>query len=66
MPATKDKTMAYIRSVRGMSVKVANACEIDRAAVYQWVRVPVERVHTVAKVTGLTPEKIRPDIFKRR
>jgi DNA-binding transcriptional regulator YdaS (Cro superfamily) len=61
-----DKAIKYIRSVRGLPVKVAKACGIERAAVYQWTKVPVERVHAVAKVIGMTPEQIRPDIFKRR
>lgn len=65
-PDTLDKVMAYIRNTRGMSVRVAEACGIERAAVYQWTQVPIERVHQVAKVIKMTPEKIRPDIFKRR
>ena len=58
--------MVRIRSERGLSVKIAKACGIERAAVYQWKRVPVERVHEVAAVIGQTPEQIRPDIFRRR
>lgn len=61
-----DKVVAYIRSVRGMPTRIAKACGIERSAVYQWTHVPVERVHTVAKVIKMTPEQIRPDIFKRR
>ena len=60
-----DRAVTKIRSTRGLSVKVAKACGIERAAVYQWTKVPVERVHTVAKLIGLTPQQIRPDIFKR-
>lgn len=65
-PTALDKVMVKIRSERGLSVKVAEACGIERSAVYQWTRVPVERVHEVAEVIGQTPEQIRPDIFKRR
>jgi hypothetical protein len=63
---TLDKVMKYIRSVRGLPVRVAKECDIERAAVYQWTRVPIERVHKVAKIIGMKPEQIRPDIFKRR
>jgi hypothetical protein len=65
-PEEPDKVMKYIRSVRGLSIRIADACDIKRAAVYQWTQVPVERIHDVAKVLGWKPEKIRPDIFKRR
>jgi pyruvate kinase len=65
--ATKvDRACTKIRTTRGLSVRVAEACGIERAAVYQWDKVPIERVHDVAKVIGMTPEQIRPDIFKRR
>ena len=59
-----DKAVAKIHSERGLSVKVAEACGIHKAAVYQWQRVPVERVHDVALLIGMTPEQIRPDIFR--
>jgi Putative antitoxin of bacterial toxin-antitoxin system, YdaS/YdaT len=61
-----DKTMTKIRTTRGLSAEVAKACGVHRAAVYQWKRVPPQWVNTVSKVLGITPERIRPDIFKRR
>jgi|RhiMethySRZTD1v2_1073278.scaffolds.fasta_scaffold13987_12 pyruvate kinase len=61
-----DPACAKIRSERGLSVRVAEACKTTRAAIYQWKRVPIERVHEVAKVIGWKPESIRPDIFKRK
>ena len=54
----------HIRGTRGLSVKVAEACGIERSAVYQWTRVPIERVHEVAGVLKMRPADIRPDIFK--
>lgn len=60
---TIDKIMVKIKSQRGLSSRVAEACGIERAAVYQWKRVPALRVHLVAPVIGMTPEEIRPDIF---
>jgi hypothetical protein len=67
-PAVMDEIIIKIRGERGLSVRIAKACGIERAAVYQWKQVPIERVHAVAKVIGMTPEQIRPDIFlsKRR
>jgi transcriptional regulator with XRE-family HTH domain len=61
-----DRVMRQIRKTRGLSVKVAQACGVSRAAVYQWRRVPPAWVQTVAPIVGLTPEEIRPDIFKPR
>jgi hypothetical protein len=59
-----DRACAKIRSTRGLSVRVAEACGIERAAVYQWTKVPIERVHDVAAVIGWRPERIRPDVFR--
>jgi pyruvate kinase len=61
-----DKTMTKIRTTRGLPTEVARACGIHRAAVYQWKRVPPQWVNKVAKLLDITPERIRPDIFKRR
>jgi len=59
-----DQAIKKIRETRGLAIRVAEACGIARNAVYQWDRVPVERVHDVAKVLEMTPEQIRPDIFR--
>ena len=59
-----DKAMNKIHAERGLAVKVAAACGVTRHAVYQWSSVPVNRVHTVAAIIGMTPAQIRPDIFK--
>lgn len=60
-----DKTIERIRSERGLAVRVAEACGIDRAAVYQWEQVPIKRVHEVAGLLGIPVEQIRPDIFRK-
>jgi len=61
-----DKAIEFIRGNRGMAVRIAEACDINRTAVYQWERVPIERVYDVAAVIGWTPEQIRPDFFRDR
>jgi hypothetical protein len=66
LPEQPDKICKAIHAQRGLSVRIADACGIHRSAVYQWRRVPPQWVHTVAEVTGWTPEQIRPDIFKPR
>lgn len=65
----RDKTIEKIRNTRGMSARVAEACGITRMAVYQWTRVPINQVDTVAPIVGRTRAQIRPDIHgpeKRR
>ena len=61
-----DPACAKIRGKRGLPAAVARACGIERAAVYQWSKVPIERVHDIAKLIGMTPEQIRPDIFRAK
>lgn len=64
--AELDPVMRSIRETRGQSVLIAEACGIDKAAVYQWKRVPVQWVNLVSTIIKQPPEKIRPDIFKGR
>jgi lambda repressor-like predicted transcriptional regulator len=61
-----DKIVARIHATRGLSAKIARACGTHRSAVYQWKQVPAPRVQLVAEIMGLSPEEIRPDIFKPR
>ena len=64
MAKQPDKTVARIHATRGLQSEIARACGIERQAVYQWKRVPPQQVFTVAYILGLTPEQIRPDVFK--
>lgn len=57
--------IAKIRNTRGLAVRVAEACGIKRTAVYQWTRVPPERVLIVAPLLDMTPRQIRPDIYPK-
>jgi pyruvate kinase len=61
-----DKVVKDIRDTRGLSTKIARALGIERAAVYQWKRVPPHWVIDVSKIIGVPPEKVRPDIFGKR
>lgn len=38
---------------------------VSRQAIYQWKRVPAERVLRVERVTGVSRYDLRPDIFGR-
>lgn len=65
MSKKQDAAIAFIKAERGMSVKIAKALKIQKAAVYQWRKVPPARVQTVSPIMGREwpPERIRPDIF---
>ena len=53
-PERKQETLAILMGVR-------------QATVSRWVtgRVPAERVLKVSKITGISPEDLRPDVFTR-
>jgi len=61
-----DKAIAKIRGERGLSAQIARELGIHRVAVYQWERVPVNRVLQVAKIIKMRPSQIRPDIYPPR
>jgi DNA-binding transcriptional regulator YdaS (Cro superfamily) len=43
--------------------KLAEEIGVTRGAVYQWSRVPAERVGEVSRITGISVMTLRPDIF---
>ncbi len=45
--------------------RLADELGIKQGAVSQWGKVPVARVRDVARLTGIKPEKLRPDIFSK-
>lgn len=63
-PKDMDPVVVQIRNTRGLSSEIARALGIERAAVYQWKRVPPHWVNDVSKIIKLPPKRIRPDIFK--
>ena len=66
MPKQLDKICTKIRAKRGRSAEIARACGISRQAIHGWKQVPPAQVITVAGVMGLTPEQIRPDVFRAK
>ena len=62
-PDTPDRTVRKIQATYGLATKIAQACKITPQAVNQWREVPAHHVQTIAKILGLKPEEIRPDIF---
>ena len=55
MDAVRDR-MTLARLARGLG--------ISRGAVAQWEKVPAERMGDVSRVTGISFEVLRPDLFE--
>lgn len=51
-----------IRRSGGVPV-LAERLGVRRQAIYQWDKVPAERVQTVSALSGIPPHELRPDIF---
>jgi len=60
-----DSVVRKILDTWGLRAQIADACGIRHQAISQWKRVPPHWVHVVAKVLDMTPEQIRPDIFRK-
>lgn len=62
-----SRVLATVRTddhARSKGVRaLARLLGITPAAISQWERVPLERVHDVARVTGIPVNEIRPDFF---
>ena len=59
--------MKNIRTVlnetRGLAISLSRELGITHGAISQWVRVPVERVLDVERITGIPRHELRPDIY---
>lgn len=55
--------MVAVKSRVKNLAQLARDLGITRGAIAQWDDVPANRVGDVARLTGLKPETIRPDIF---
>jgi len=51
-------------SLGGGSTAVGEMLGISKQSVHNWEYIPAIRVVDMAAITGLAPEKIRPDVFR--
>ena len=58
----RDPTLEELFARRGAITRIATELGISTAAVSQWRRVPDERVADVARILGVAPEVLRPDL----
>jgi DNA-binding transcriptional regulator YdaS (Cro superfamily) len=52
-----------IKSVGGVQA-LASLLGLNRQSIYQWRRVPAERVVQVEKITGVLRNVLRPDLYE--
>jgi len=58
-----DATIRRLRTTRGLAAEIARECNVSRAAVYQWRKVPAHHALRVARLLNLDVGRVRPDIF---
>lgn len=61
-----EKTDSGLRKAilaAGSQTALADALGITQSAIAQWDKVPVQRVHQVESLTGVSRYELRPDIF---
>lgn len=58
-----DKLNEWIEAERGRRTALAKAIGITPAAIWQWQKVPAERIGDISRFTGIPLEELRPDIF---
>lgn len=58
----KSLTLRDVISIAGGCVQLSRALGIDHTAVVKWKRVPARRLAEVARITGIAPQVLRPDL----
>lgn len=55
----------YLDEERGRGVALARDLEVTPGAISQWAdsQVPAERIFKVSELTGISLERLRPDLF---
>lgn len=56
-------TLPQALSDRGLRIRLARDLGITPGAIYQWRRVPAERVIQVERLTGIPRHDLRPDLY---
>jgi pyruvate kinase len=59
----RDQCLDRLMQIRGATKRLADGLGISTAAVSQWERVPRDRVVQAARILGVSPEDLRPDLY---
>ena len=62
--ATRPVVLEYAARKVGGFAQLAAKLGIARQAVYQWTRIPAERVADVERITGVPRAELRPDLYE--
>lgn len=62
MEQQKEPLQAAANAVGGRA-QLASLIGVTKSAVYQWRRVPAERVLAVEAATGVPRQRLRPDLY---
>ena len=62
---TKAPILTEAFKLRGTTKAVSEACGIRSQTISNWTRVPAKHVDTVARITGVKPYRLRPDLYTR-
>jgi DNA-binding transcriptional regulator YdaS (Cro superfamily) len=65
VPGLRIKAVAKAAKAVGGPTKLAKLLKISRPALYQWTRVPAERVLAIENATSgvVTRHELRPDLY---
>jgi len=47
----------------GGAANLARALNVSRQAIYKWQRIPADRVREIERLTGISRETLRPDLY---
>jgi DNA-binding transcriptional regulator YdaS (Cro superfamily) len=61
---SRPVALLYAAQKCGGMAQLAAELGIARQAIYQWKRVPVDRVVEIERITGVSRNELRPDIFE--
>lgn len=59
-----DVGMRIIRRQRGAMSAIARGLGVSTQSIHEWQTVPLARVFDVSRITGIEPQRLRPDFFK--
>lgn len=61
----RDPVLEAALSQRLATKRVAEALGITSQAVSRWRRVPADKVTLVARITGISAQRLRPDLYAK-
>jgi len=62
-----DRNLQIVRDLiaRGHVRRIAEGLGLSTAAIYQWKRVPADRVVDLERLIEIPREELRPDLYER-